>query len=87
MEKCIFAVKIFKKNRSLVMEIKILEVIKLKTGTDPLITFVPCYYGTIMHVKVIGARSNCFGFSSNFRRFWYQKKAHFFLITLVKFHG
>ncbi len=28
-----------------------------------------------------GARSDCVRFFSNFRRFWYQKKAHIFLIT------
>ncbi len=34
-----------------------------------------------------GARSDWFRFFSNFRRFWYQKKAHIFLITPGEFHS
>ena len=34
-----------------------------------------------------GAESYLFNFFSNFRRFWYHKKGHSFLIAHVKFHG
>ncbi len=34
-----------------------------------------------------GARSDCFRFFSNFWRFWYQKKAHIFLITPDEFYS
>ncbi len=33
------------------------------------------------------ARSDCFTFFSNFRRFWYQKKGHIFLITPGEFYA
>ncbi len=35
-----------------------------------------------IELKLNGARSDCFRFFSNFLRFWYQEKAHIFLITL-----
>ncbi len=37
--------------------------------------------------NIKGARSDCFRFFSNFRRFWYQKKAHIFLITSGEFYS
>ena len=41
----------------------------------------------IVRGVVKGAQSDLFNFFPNFRRFWYHKKAHIFLITHVKFHG
>ncbi len=37
--------------------------------------------------KIKGARSDCFGFFSNFQRLWYQKKGHIFLITPGEFYS
>ncbi len=37
--------------------------------------------------SIKGARSDHFKFFSNFRRFWYQKKACIFLITPGEFYG
>ncbi len=43
---------------------------------------------TLHHISLFkGAQSDCFRFFSNFRRFWYQKKAHIFLITPGEFHS
>ena len=37
--------------------------------------------------NIKGARSDCFKFFSNFQRFWYQEKAHIFLITPGEFNA
>ncbi len=40
------------------------------------------------HINMIkGARSDCFRFFSHFWRFWYQKKAHIFLISPGEFYS
>ncbi len=41
----------------------------------------------VIRLCVKGAWSDCFRFFSNYQRFWYQKKAHIFLITPDEFYS
>ncbi len=45
------------------------------------------YAAMIMIPVLKGAQSDCLRFFSNLRRFWYQKKAHIFLITPGEFYS
>ena len=56
------------------------------TESTPVITGLIGLFGKVEN-RLQGGRSNCFRIFSNYLRFWYQKKTHFFLITCGEFYS